>query len=284
VRGISRIKRALLRLTDPQRFVERMEEQQLERMMGFPGQYQSHRVFQVALLKRLGLTPRKRLLEIGCGPLTLGVPIIAFLEKGNYCGIDVRPSVLNAAYRLISNNELADKNPRFIYSKSFGRDELAQEIFDWIVSFSVLYHLEDNLVGDLFTAVSNRLTLGGVYLANVNVEHAPSRWLEFPFVQRPISYYQECAQRVGLVAQILGRGEDFGMTKNDIASQNYLLSFRKVQGVSSGEPCPDSTVHQESADTQWVESHTRHSSRPRHGRAADIRSWNSSFGIARRFS
>ena len=61
----------------------------LEESMGFRGQWEEHRCFQIAFLREQGLKPSHKILEIGCGPLTGGIPIIRYLEPNNYFGLDI---------------------------------------------------------------------------------------------------------------------------------------------------------------------------------------------------
>ena len=121
--------------------LELREKYQLAESMGFRGQFDEHRRFQITFLKEHGLVPSNELLEIGCGPLTGGVPIIDYLQAGDYVGVDVRRSVLDLAWREVGKTELSAKNPRLICSSSFGSAELDGPMFDFILSFSVLYHL-----------------------------------------------------------------------------------------------------------------------------------------------
>src|SRR5262249_52364147 len=44
---------------------------------------------QFELLKREGCRPDSKVLEIGCGNLHAGVPLMQFLEKGRYVGMDL---------------------------------------------------------------------------------------------------------------------------------------------------------------------------------------------------
>src|ERR1017187_3496889 len=82
-----------------QEVLDLRDKLRLEDSMGFRGQFDEHRRFQIALLKERGLVPSHRLLEIGCGPLTGGIPIIDFLEPDNYVGVDVRSSVLDLSWK-----------------------------------------------------------------------------------------------------------------------------------------------------------------------------------------
>src|SRR5271165_3310432 len=43
---------------------------------------------QFELLKREGCRPNSKVLDIGCGCLHAGIPLIQYLEKGNYVGVD----------------------------------------------------------------------------------------------------------------------------------------------------------------------------------------------------
>jgi SAM-dependent methyltransferase len=214
------------RLLFPARHARSEEERRLEQMMGFHGQYRTHRDVQLRFLKARGLAPQQRLLEIGCGPLTLGIPIIEYLDAGRYTGIDVRPVVVDVAHRLISEHRLGSRNPRILHSSTFGEEELRGERFDVIVAFSVLFHAHDDAVAGLMRQLPARLHPGGVFFANVNTVHEPSQWLEFPFLKRPLDFYAQLAARSALEMEVLGLGSDLGLPASDAACSNHYLAFR----------------------------------------------------------
>lgn len=56
--------------------IDRRDHQALVEAMGFDGQWDEHRRFQMDFLRRNGLCRTTRFLEIGFGPLTLSIPII----------------------------------------------------------------------------------------------------------------------------------------------------------------------------------------------------------------
>ena len=198
----------------------------LEDAMGFRGQFDEHRRFQITLLKEQGLVPSNQLLEIGCGPLTGGIPIINYLEPGNYVGIDVRNSVLDISWREVGRAGLSAKNPRLICSSSFGSRELGDQKFDFIFSFSVLFHLSDEILGSYFAAVRSRLKSTGICLANINTLDKNSTWLEFPFLKRTIENYREVATINGLELTCLGEIKDLGFRLAGQERLNHMLSFR----------------------------------------------------------
>ena len=47
------------------------------------------RAFQIQFLQSVGLTPDQYLLDMGCGTLRGGIPIIKYLEPGHYYGIRI---------------------------------------------------------------------------------------------------------------------------------------------------------------------------------------------------
>ena len=165
-----------------QKVIELRDKRNLENSMGFRGQFDEHRRFQIAFLKERGLVPSNQLLEIGCGPLTGGIPIIAYLKSGNYVGVDIRNSVLDLSWQEVGKAGLSFKNPRLICSSSFGDTELGDQRFDFIFSFSVLYHLSNEILKLYFASVRRRLKLTGVCLATVNIlDESDARGWNFHF-------------------------------------------------------------------------------------------------------
>src|ERR1700685_742792 len=56
-----------------------------------------------------GLQPGDRMLEIGCGDPRAGRLFIAYLNPGNYYGIDISPDILLAAQETIARDDLQGK-------------------------------------------------------------------------------------------------------------------------------------------------------------------------------
>lgn len=210
------------------RVIARRERQQLVEAMGFDGQWDEHRRFQMDFLRNNGLTREARLLEIGFGPLTLGIPVIRELNTGNYAGVDVREGVANLAYQQIAKQGLAGKNPRLIVSESFGSETFRDETFDIVWSFSVLYHLSDELVTKWFSEVAKRLTPHGRYWANINVSADESRWLQFPFLKRQPGFYAALADNNGLSMVVRGTLADQGFRGEGEERDNVLLEFSRT--------------------------------------------------------
>jgi cyclopropane fatty-acyl-phospholipid synthase-like methyltransferase len=198
----------------------------LVKAMGFEGQWNNHRAFQMEFLRHNGLTGQTRFMEIGSGPLTLAIPLMRELDPGNYTGVDVRESVTNLAYLEISRAGVAGRNPRLIVSDDFGTAALGTETFDMVWSFSVLYHLNDDLVETWFENVKQRLAPHGRYWANINDRGSESQWLEFPFVNRSEDFYAAIAHKNGLALQSLGTIESLGFKGQGPEKMNIMLEVR----------------------------------------------------------
>jgi SAM-dependent methyltransferase len=223
-------RRAQSRLFDllgMQGLLDEREHHELEDMMGFRGQLEEHRRFQIDELKKLGLTSSSSVLEIGCGPLTAGIPVIAFLEAGRYVGVDVRSNVLDLSWQQVGRKALSAKNPRLIRADDFGVAEVGDRKFDFIWSFSVLYHLSDDILDRLFGSVAGLLADGGLFIANVQTEMEDSRWLEFPFLKRSVEIYDAVGKKHHLVMTNLGTIEERGFRLAGEERKNPLLKFER---------------------------------------------------------
>jgi hypothetical protein len=213
-----------------QSMVDRREMNELEDHMGFRGQIPEHRRFQLDFLKTQGLEPEHSFMEIGCGPMTGGLPLIGYLNAGNYVGVDVRQEVLNLSWQQVGKAGLSAKNPSLIISTAFGDDVLGQRKFDYILSFSVLYH---ELLDGWFATVAKR---GGKAFANINDTIDSSTWLQFPFVKRTVENYREIAARHGLETQNFGPIEKLGFRLPGLEKDNPMLGFSRVRPAADASP------------------------------------------------
>ncbi len=105
----SRLRYAVLRRVHPRY----REQYRLESLVGPRNVWSELAQYQFNILTSHGLKPEHTLLDIGCGPLTVGMKLIPYLNRsGNYVGVDLRPQPLIEAYRLIAKHSLAHiKNP-----------------------------------------------------------------------------------------------------------------------------------------------------------------------------
>jgi cyclopropane fatty-acyl-phospholipid synthase-like methyltransferase len=64
-------------------------------MVGPAKLWKMKRDFQIHFLRSMKLAPEHYLLDIGCGTLRGGVPIIQYLQESHYYGIEVREDALD---------------------------------------------------------------------------------------------------------------------------------------------------------------------------------------------
>ncbi len=82
-------------------------------LVGAAEHWQAQRDVQLGFLVARGLRPTHHLLDIGCGTLRGGIPLIRFLEPGHYYGIEVRREVLEQGREELREQQLEQKVPVF---------------------------------------------------------------------------------------------------------------------------------------------------------------------------
>ncbi len=163
------------------------------------------RNFQIRFLLDSGLSPNHTLLDVGSGTLRGGIPIIAFLNRGNYWGVDVRSSVFPAARKELRKHRLVDKSPNLIECPGFVDLDLGRK-FDFIWGFSVIIHMTDEILEESLAFVARHLEDKAVFYANVNCSNREDGlWQGFPSVRRSFSFYEEVATAVGLRTEHIGK-------------------------------------------------------------------------------
>ncbi|MGH8603035.1 MAG: class I SAM-dependent methyltransferase, partial [Gammaproteobacteria bacterium] len=144
--------------------------------VGSPKLWKMKRDFQIRFLEQAGLEPQHHLLDLGCGTLRGGIPIIEYLEKGHYFGVEARQDVLDEGRKELQESKLVDKEPTLIATADISSLNLAQE-FDFIWAFSVLIHMEDKILYDALDFARRHLKDDGCFYANANVDdRADGSW------------------------------------------------------------------------------------------------------------
>jgi SAM-dependent methyltransferase len=180
--------------------------------VGPPELWEMKRDFQIQFLKRTGLEPQHYLLDLGCGTLRGGIPIIEYLKKGHYFGVEVRQEVLDEGRKELRESKLVDKEPTLVATGDISSLNLEKK-FECIWAFSVLIHMEDKILYDALGFVRRHLKDDGCFYGNVNFGDRPDKSvgrLGFPVVHRSLRFYEEACSRNGLRVEDLGPLTDFG--------------------------------------------------------------------------
>ena len=217
--------------TDGLDFDEPEMEGRLELLRGPSGAWRVDREVQARALAKLGLQPNHRLLEIGCGPLQAGAPLIRFLDAGNYVGVDISGDRLEAARAVIQRFDLDEREPRLVLSDDFGLDQITPASFDRIWSFHVVIHFPKEAVCRFLEAVSTLLKPGGIgwFSAWVTPQRTEfnrrGSWLEFPVTEAGSDFFRSAAADCGLDCRSLGTLEEWGLPSDRPAAKNWLFQL-----------------------------------------------------------
>lgn len=205
-------------------------------MVGPADLWQMKRRFQIEFLRRHGLQPQHRLLDLGCGTLRGGIPMIDFLDEGQYTGLEVRSEVLEEAHRELADAGLAAKRPKLMLCDNLAMLDISGA-FDMIWAFAVLIHMSDQVLDAALTAIERHLADDGQFFGNVNVGHDPDgSWQGFPVVCRTWDYYKETFRRHGLDVEDIGslaeHGHHHPLLGRDRLERQRMLRGRKLRHTS----------------------------------------------------
>jgi len=201
-----RIQREIGSIIDP--------KQKRHAHVGAPELYKKSRDFQIKFLKVMRLMPEDYLLDIGCGTLVGGIPIIRYLEKCHYYGIEKRPDVLEEARKELLASKLTHKMP-VLLSEDISSVNLDKK-FNFMWAYAVLIHLKNEILEDCFAFVSSHLSKQGKFYANVNIGNKKDdSWKGFPVVWRTLDFYKKVGSSYGLIVQDIGSRQEFGLAYPD---------------------------------------------------------------------
>lgn len=207
-------------------------EERRHALVGPAHLWKMKRDFQFDFLKRMGLEPTQHLLDVGCGTLRGGLPLIEFLDTGHYTGVDVRADVLAEARAELAEAGLAHKQPVLQHAEDLGKLALPRR-FDVVWAFSVLIHMDDATLAGALAFVARQLAPGGTFLANVRTHGGDGeRWERFPVVTRSLDFYRDAARRHALVVRDLGSLAGLGHASGDPEQDGQrMLSWRAAAGA-----------------------------------------------------
>jgi SAM-dependent methyltransferase len=196
-------------------------------LVGPPHVWRTKRQFQIDFLQSRGLAPDTKLVDIGCGTLRGGIPIIERLDPGLYAGVDIRSEIEAEAWAELREHDLLSKKPRLVFGQPLSEIHLETR-FDIAWAFAVLFHLTDPHLEECFGFVREHLEPGGVFYANANLgSREPNQWREFPELWRTLDEYGAAAARHGLHVEDLGTLARLG-DRSSVGGRQSMLRFARA--------------------------------------------------------
>jgi glycosyltransferase involved in cell wall biosynthesis len=204
---------------------------------------------QLEVLKQLGCKPHHKVLEIGCGALIAGFPVMQYLNPGNYTGIDPNVWLATASQAIpVVAAVCREKAPRIYDCADFRTG--TREQFDFILSHSILSHASNDQLTDFLAAAAEQLVPGGVLAASIRLAEGNEfgspgselRGADFTEWQYPgVSWFAEGdvlarAKRAGFVAAIDRELTRTILRGNPKAIHDWLHGER-ARRIFLGVPC-----------------------------------------------
>lgn len=131
--------------------------------------FEEHREWQFDLITGHGLEPHHTVLELGCGVLRAGIPIIEYLDAGNYAGMDISLKALSYGHKAVHEHDLETKRPMLIQNEDLKFEEVADLDADYMLSNSVWTHLPPDRLETCIDCMGRALAADAVVLTTVEL-------------------------------------------------------------------------------------------------------------------
>jgi cyclopropane fatty-acyl-phospholipid synthase-like methyltransferase len=158
---------------------------------------------QFEFMTENGLSPDSTLLDLGCGSLRGGQYYIPYLAAGNYVGMDISREAIDAGIEMVGQEALDAASAEFIVNDDLRFEEVDRE-FDRIIAQSVLTHLPEAPIRELFEHLPTVLSDDGVFFATFFDETRKSTTKDYCYAPRRLT---ELAAEYGLQAVTLAPEE-----------------------------------------------------------------------------
>lgn len=201
---------------------------------------------QLALLIGRGCKPHHFVLEIGCGALVAGFPIMQYLNVGGYAGVDPNEWLREASQGLPEVEAVVRRKIPSLYTRSDFRTDDGWK-FNFIVSHSILSHASDRQLTEFFAAAADQLADGGELLASIRLADgnefgspgSAQHGADFAEWQYPgVSWFTreevvERARRAGLSVEVSPALTRTIMSGNPKAIHDWIVVRRASEVVST---------------------------------------------------
>ena len=175
-------------------------------LVGYHDRSEEKRYIQINFLKKAGLRPSDRLLDVGCGVLRGGAPIIKHLAPAHYIGIERDAKRLAEGRKELAELCLESKAPHLF--TDYPALASYRGTLDFIWSFQVFIHMHDEVARTTMQQLAPLLKPTGLFYMTARIgvrKNSKNGWREYPVVQRRLSVYEEWAKSNGLSLQVVDR-------------------------------------------------------------------------------
>ncbi len=124
--------------------------------------WSEHQQMQMRFLSSKGMSANSSVLDMGCGPLRLGVALIPKLTNGWYYGVDINENTLQAGRKVLIEHGVSNNRFSLICSDSFDTSEIKGSI-DFAFSNSLFSHLSLNSILMCLKKIREVIATNGVY-------------------------------------------------------------------------------------------------------------------------
>ena len=182
--------------------------------------------YQILFMKRQGLLPSHRMLDVGCGVLRGGVHFIKYLDEKMYFGFDKEPEFIRISREEeVPRAGLEAKKPRLFADDNFDFGKLGLK-FDMGFCMSVFTHIVPEQVETCLQNVKSSFVPGAKFFATFHIApdgkvdrstpleshtdlpHISWRKNERMSVKYPPRRLIKIAERVGLEPKFIGPWEE----------------------------------------------------------------------------
>lgn len=118
--------------------------------------------WQLDLLKSFGMERNHKLLDVGCGPLRLGMLAIPYLEENNYSGVDTWEPYLSLAKDVLLESK-CKKSYSMIIDGDFNLTRFNKQ-FDFAIAQSVVTHLSLDKIHQMMKSLKEVMQKGGKFI------------------------------------------------------------------------------------------------------------------------
>tara|TARA_R110000824_G_scaffold336553_2_gene523051 strand:+ start:2962 stop:3606 length:645 start_codon:yes stop_codon:yes gene_type:complete len=201
-------------------------------MVGPAKLWEMKRDLQIEFLKKQNLKSHHYLLDIGCGVLRGGIPIIDYLKPKHYYGIEVSPDRLEEGKLELKEHGLEDKYPVLSTNNS-----IVDRTFDFVWSYQVFIHMSDSILDKTLNMIHSSLKPEGICYATINLCDYPKEgkgWQEFPHVGRPLNFYESIATDNKLNLQLI-EDYQYGGIHNRWRWMNSMVKISKIMDQEVGK-------------------------------------------------